>query len=337
MLTFETWLPLLLAPLPFVVYRLTRSLDDNNAAIRAPDYLVADALSQDGRSNNIRSLWRWVYFLVLWILLLLACCRPVWVGEPVKINDEARNLLMAVDISESMLDRDIPFQDRYVRRIELVKLRLGEFIERRVSDRLGLILFADNAYLQAPLTFDNRAVNQFLQDSRVGFAGRNTAIGDAIGLGVKRLIERPEESRILVLLTDGANTAGNVDPDEASRIAAEQGVKIYTIGIYRQQGFMSMNNQGAAMLKRIAERTGGNHFIASNDQELELVYEALDKLEPVQQDARYFTPKQSYFHYPLSLFFIVLSAGALFYRATLWREILAPDDANRTYSGMKSD
>ena len=309
MITIETWLPLLLLPLPILIYRMTRSLSDGRSALAAPEHLAIGSLAGE-RNTHSKALWQWVYLLLLWTLLIIACCRPVWVGEPLKISDDARNVLLAVDISESMLDRDIPFQDRYVRRIELVKYRLGEFIARRESDRLGLILFADNAYLQAPLTFDNLAVGQFLQDSRVGFAGRNTAIGDAIGLGVKRLIERPEKSRILILLTDGANTAGNVDPDEASKIAAEQGIKIYTIGIYQQQGFLGIANQAAAMLKRVAERTGGEHFIASNDQELESIYRILDDLEPVTQDARYYTPTQAYFHYPLGAFFLLLLVGA---------------------------
>ena len=204
MLSLETWWPLLLLPAPLLVYALSRSLNDSDTAIVAPRNQSIQQLARTGHGRPSRVWWRWLYLSLMWVLLLIACCRPVWLGQPVKVSDEARNLLLAVDMSESMLDRDIPFQDRYVRRIELVKLRLGEFIERRSSDRLGLILFADNAYLQAPLTFDNLTVKRFLEEARVGFAGRNTAIGDAIGLGIKRLVERPEASRILVLLTDGA-------------------------------------------------------------------------------------------------------------------------------------
>lgn len=311
MITFETWLPLLLLPLPYLVNRLSRDLNDSQLALKVPFIDTVKALERQSEDLSASGLVKKLFLAILWLLLLVSCCRPVWVGEPIPVQEEARNVLLAVDISESMQDRDIVFNNRYERRIDIVKYRLGEFIERRSQDRLGLILFADAAYLQSPLTFDNTTVNQYLQEARVGFAGRNTAIGDAIALGVKRLVERDNESRILILLTDGANTAGKIEPLEASRVAAEQGIKIYTIGIYQESILFS--SQAANTLKEIAAITDGQHFIASNDQQLERIYRQLDSLEPTSQDERMFTPTIAYFHIPLSLFF-VLSLAAFCYQ-----------------------
>lgn len=306
---FETWLPLLLLPLPFLVYRFSKSLHDSEQALRVPFINAIESITTEHSTTQTQSILSWVFLLVLWLLLLISCCRPVWLGDAIPVQQDARNILLAVDISESMLDRDIALNNRYVSRIDLVKYRLGEFIQRRQQDRLGLVLFADNAYLQSPLTFDVNTVNQFLQEARVGFAGRNTAIGDAIGLGVKRLVERNEASRILILLTDGANTAGSVDPLEASEVAAEQGIKIYTIGIYQPNA--GFTRTASRSLTRIAKMTGGQYFIASNDQELERVYRELDKLEPVEQDDRLFQPKIDYFHLPLTAFVTLSMIGLL--------------------------
>lgn len=301
----ETWLPLLLLPLPVFIYRLSPRLNNSSAALRVPFYQRVESLQGTVNKDGIGSWLNLAILSLLWVLLLIACCRPVSLGEPQPVAEDARDILLAVDISGSMDDQDIVYQNRYVRRIDLVKYRLGEFIERRQGDRLGLILFADNAYLQVPLTFDIDTVNQLLQEARLGFAGRDTAIGDAIGLGVKRLIERPTDSRLLILLTDGENTAGKVAPLEAAKIASEHDIVVHTIGIYSAFSRAAFASSGARTLIDIAELTGGQHFFAGDDKELESVYQALDELEPIAQEERIFRPKKSYFHYPLGLFFII--------------------------------
>ena len=168
-----------------------------------------------------------VDFAGLWRLL-----RPQWVGEPIALRISGRDLMLAVDLSGSMKRRDMQVGRDWVTRLAVVKRVAGEFIARRDGDRIGLILFGTRAYLQAPLTFDRPTVRTLLSEEAViGLAGEQTAIGDAIGLGVKRLRERPAENRVLVLLTDGANTAGEVNPMDAARFAAKLGLKIYTIGV----------------------------------------------------------------------------------------------------------
>ena len=305
-LHLETYWPLLLLPAPILVYWLTPRLNNTSAALRVPFFTHVEALEQSKPKGSQIPWLRIVFYALLWILLLFACCRPVSLGEPVPIAEDARDILLAVDISGSMDDQDIVFQNRYVRRIDLVKHRLGEFIERRQGDRLGLILFADNAYLQVPLTFDINTVKKFLHDAKLGFAGRDTAIGDAIGLGVKRLIERPGDSRLLVLLTDGENTAGNVSPIEAAKVAGEHNIKIHTIGIYSAFSRAAFASTGAKTLIDVAELTGGQHFFAGDDQQLESVYRALDELEPLSQEDRIFRPKKSYYHIPLAIFLLLL-------------------------------
>jgi len=228
----------------------------------------------------------------LWLLLLLAAARPEWVGEPLPIATSGRDLMLAVDVSGSMDYTDMQWQGQEVSRLDLVKGLVGEFISGRQGDRLGLILFGSNAYLQAPLTFDRQTVRTWLDEALIGIAGKNTAIGDAIGLAVKRLRERPAQSRVLVLVTDGANTAGQIEPLTAARLAAEEGVKIYTIGIGADPkasgiaGLLGMNpglDLDEPQLTEIAGITGGRYFRARDAGELAEISQALDQLEPVAQ------------------------------------------------------
>ena len=212
-----------------------------------------------------------------------------------------------------------------VARVTAVKQVVGDFIERRRGDRVGLILFGSNAYVQAPLTFDTTTVKRFLREAQLGFAGRETAIGDAIGLAVKRLRqlrERPADSRVLILLTDGANNAGEVQPLDAAKLAADNDVKIHTIGIGSDKMVMpglfgsSFGSQvvnpsrdlDEESLRRIAELTGGNYFRARDPAELVNIYQLLDAMEPVEQEAQSYRPQKSLFHLPLSVAFL-LSLG----------------------------
>jgi Ca-activated chloride channel family protein len=202
----------------------------------------------------------------------------------------------------------------------------GDFIDRRVGDRLGLVLFGRQAYLQTPLTFDRETVKTLLYESVIGLAGKETAIGDAIGLAVKRLREvKSQESaersaektnkqlsdKILILLTDGANTAGEVEPVKAAQMAAELGLKIYTIGIGADEmlvrSFFGMRKVNPSTdldedsLKKIAQVTGGKYFRARDTQELEKIYQLLDELEPITKETQYFRPTSALFMWPLGL------------------------------------
>jgi Ca-activated chloride channel family protein len=311
---------LFLAPLPLLVWWLWPASTTEDAALRAPFFSIWRELEQQGAGQHAGT--RWLSILVLcagWSTLLLALARPTWVGEPVSLPASGRDLLVAVDLSGSMQVEDMIVGQHTVSRIDAVKQVVGEFIERRRGDRLGLILFGSNAYVQAPLTFDRNTVQRFLREAQLGFAGRETAIGDAIGLAVKRLRERPADSRVLILLTDGANNAGEVDPLDAARLAADNGVKIHAIGIGSDKMIMPglfgssfgsrvvnpSRDLDEPTLREIAELTGGNYFRARDPAELVNIYQLLDALEPVEQEAQSYRPRKSLFHLPLALAFLL--------------------------------
>jgi len=257
---------------------------------------------------------------IAWLCLITAAARPQWLGERVDIPVSGRDLMMAVDLSGSMAAEDFDINGQTINRLQAVKLVAGEFIKRREGDRIGLILFGQQAYLQTPLTFDTKTVNTMLQESLIGIAGKMTAIGDAIGLALKRLNGKTAEKQVLILLTDGANTAGEVPPLKAAELAAKQNLKIYTIGIGAASrevgGFffkqtIKNNEIDEKTLYEIAEITGGQYFRAKNTQELNKIYSLIDQLEPVEQESQSFRPVKSLFVWPLSVAFIIALCIAL--------------------------
>lgn len=309
------WL-VLLAPLPWLVRRFVPPLESHAPALRAPFFGEWRQLSESqtrgpvGTSKlPLLTLWS------IWLLLLIAAARPMWIGTAIELPNNGRDLMLAVDISGSMQIEDMQVNKSMVARIDAVKQVGSLFIERRKGDRLGLILFGSNAYVQSPLSFDTATVERFLLESQIGFAGRETAIGDAIGLAVKRLKERPAQSRVLILLSDGKDSASKVQPLDAARLASELGIKIYTIGIGADRmttpglfgsSFGSRQvNPSADLdepgLQKIAQMTGGEYFRARNPAELANIYLLLDELEPVEQATTRYRPRQALGYLPLAL------------------------------------
>lgn len=307
------WL-LVLAPLPWLVRRLLPPATSRQPAVRAPFYTEWQQMSETQGGRTARGsalptagLW------LLWVLLLLAAARPMWIGEPIELPNSGRDLMMAVDISGSMRIEDMQVRQALVPRVDAVRQLGAQFISQRSGDRLGLILFGSNAYVQSPLSFDTATVERFLSEAQIGFAGEETAIGDAIGLAVKRLKERPAESRVLILLTDGQDTASSVKPLDAAKLAAKLGIRIYTIGIGADSltlpglfgsSFGSRQvNPSAELdedtLQQIAQITGGEYFRARNPQELLNIYNVLDELEPVEQETTLYRPRQALGYIPL--------------------------------------
>ncbi|MDX1756644.1 MAG: VWA domain-containing protein [Marinobacter sp.] len=259
------------------------------------------------RQGDSLSPWhRWL-LLIAWGLLVVALARPQQVGEQVQMPITGRDLLLAVDISPSMDERDMVVQGRTINRLQAVKRVLREFIVKRQGDRLGLLLFGSQPYIQAPLSFDHETINTLLDEAGIGMAGRATAIGDAIGLAIKRLRDRPEGQRVVILLTDGANTAGEVAPDTATDIARDAGVRIYTVGIgaesliQRGRRINPSRDLDEALLKRIAEQTGGRYFRARSLPELELIYESINQLEPIELDGQFYRPVTELFFWPAGI------------------------------------
>ena len=298
------WL-LLLAPLPVIMRFMRADSRSEEAALEAP---FADRWRQLAGTSALGFQGGPVKLLVLtliWLSLVMAATRPQWVGEPIELANSGRDLLLAIDLSGSMQIEDMQVGNSLVSRIIAVKAIAADFTSRRSGDRVGLILFGTRAYVQAPLTFDIKTVKQFIEEAQLGFAGEDTAIGDALGLAVKRLRERPADSRVLILLTDGQDTASTVDPMEAAALASEMSVRIYTIGISRRLG-TSSNTSGEvdeALLTAIAQATGGRYFRARTPKELQDIYQVLDELEPVEQEKSTFRPIESMAWVPTSIAF----------------------------------
>ena len=299
----------LLLPLPFLIQRIfPPNREADGAVLRVPFADELFALSGPGGEIDRKSPPSWP-MLLAWALLVTAAARPVWQGEPLEQAVSGRDLMLAVDLSGSMEISDFVLRGRKVDRLTATKSVAGQFIERRVGDRLGLILFGEKAYLQAPLTFDRQTVRTLLDESVIGLAGDKTAIGDAIGLSVKRLQDNPKDQRVLILLSDGANTAGTIAPLQAADLAAREGLKVYTIGIGADEmvvrdllGSHKVNpsqDLDEPTMRGIADKTGGRYFRAKDVQELEEIYRLLDALEPVERDKRYYRPKIELFPWPL--------------------------------------
>ncbi|BFM06959.1 vWA domain-containing protein [Halioxenophilus aromaticivorans] len=313
MLQFDWPWVFVLLPLPLLVWRFCPRAEQSPSALMVPFYQGLQPISERGQDSLAGKLINLVLLLIIWIALVVAAARPQWLGEPIDLPTSGRDLLMAVDISGSMDTRDMIVGGDNLDRLTVVKYVVGEFVKRRHQDRLGLILFGTNAYLQAPLTFDRETVNTLLQEAQLGFAGEKTAIGEAIGLAIKRLQDRPESSRVVILLTDGANTAGTVAPLQAAELAKLAGVKIYTIGVGADEITMRslFDPRGRTLnpsrdldeetLQKIADLTGGSYFRARNPQELVEIYAELDKLEPTEQDAQTFRPVKALFYWPMGI------------------------------------
>lgn len=301
-----------LAPLPLLFRWLVPALKGGSReALKVPFFNSWAALQSDDHSVASSSRFNMILIILAWLCLVVAVARPQWVGDAIEIPTSGRDLMLAVDLSGSMERPDFYLGDKQVDRLTAVKVVAGDFIERRMGDRIGLILFGKRAYVQTPLTFDRKTVSTMLDESVIGLAGKETAIGDAIGLAVKRLKERPQQSRVLILLTDGANTAGEVEPMQAASLAADTGLKIYTIGVgadkMEVQTFFGTRTVDPSSeldertLTGIATTTGGKYFRAKDTEGLEKIYQLLDKLEPARTEKEVFRPTSQLFHWLASI------------------------------------
>ena len=309
---------LALAPAPLLVRRLLPPLTRRQAALRVPNLDAFDLPGADSRRRGRRPPWRTLALWLAWLALVAAAARPQWTGEPVALPTSGRDLMLAVDISGSMGTADLQLGGEFVERLSVVKRVVETFFSARQGDRVGLILFGTQAYLQAPLTFDLASVNRLLQEAPVGIAGGKTAIGDAIGLAVKRL-QRAAGDRVLILLTDGASNAGEVAPVKAAELAARHGVRIYTIGVgadeMRTPGIFGvfgsrLVNPSAdldeATLTAISAATEGRYFRARNTEKLQEIYGIIDALEPIEQDPETFRPIAALHQWPMALAWLLV-------------------------------
>ncbi|MDP3559152.1 MAG: VWA domain-containing protein [Legionellaceae bacterium] len=302
-------------PLPWLVRRFFPALS-LPVALWVPFY---EGLPLTKQQEQRYALW-WLW--AVWCLCIAAAAGPRWLGAPTSPPQEGRNIMLVLDLSASMGLADLEMQGHAVPRIEGVKVAAADFVQERPMDRIGLILFGTRAYLQTPLTHDHAHVLKRLDDATVGLAGRTTSIGDALGLAIKRLQNVPHQGRVIILLTDGANNSGMLSPKQAAKLAHQDGIKVYTIGLGPgdmrqdlQQFLVAMNGASdldEPTLKLIANTTGGRYFRATDKASLSKIYNMINQMEAVQQPETPFILEQEYYPW-------LLAAAILISVIALWR------------------
>jgi len=295
----------LLLPLPAAVYFLAPPWREKTASVRIPFFRrVAQAAGVEPKSGSVirkRARLQTATIIIIWVLLVLALARPERLGEPIVIEKSARDVVLALDISGSMDQRDFQTDSGApMQRLDAVKGVLKQFIAERDGDRMALIIFGTRAFIQAPFTEDLNSLNGFLDQTQVGMAGPNTALGDAIGLGIRTFDSSEVDQRLMIVLSDGADTSSRMTPVNASAIAAEKNVVIYTIGV-GDPNASGEDRVDLQALQDIADRTGGEYFFADDTTALAQTYARIDELNPRTVETQSYRPRQSLSHIPLLL------------------------------------
>lgn len=298
------WLFALL-PVPLLAYWWLPVYKESKDSIQVPFFQRLVELTGETPGKGavvLQRMWfQRVWLAVSWLLIVTALARPEWLGEPIVREKSARDLMIAVDLSGSMEVDD--FSDaagERITRLEAVKTVLEEFVEQREHDRLGLIVFGDAAYLQAPFTEDHATWLTLLQETRIGMAGQSTVFGDAIGLAIKLFENSDSDNRVLIVLTDGNDTGSKVPPVDAAKVAHQYGIRIYSIAI----GDPATRGEEALdvdVLQRVAELSDGAYYQALDRRQLEQAYSAINALEPQMFESLSHRPRRSLHHYPLAL------------------------------------
>lgn len=301
------WALVLLA-IPFVVYFLLPEYKEQKASLQVPYFQRLIAIT--GKTPNQgavllnRRLIQRVLLTIGWIALTAAIAKPEWVGEPVEQKKSAREIMVALDLSSSMSEQDfLNAQGEKINRLVASKIVLNEFAAQRKHDRLGLILFADEPYLQAPFTQDIKTWQSLLNQVELGYAGFQTAFGDAIGLSIAIFEQEKSKQRVLILLTDGNDTGSTMAPLKAAEIAAKHNIKIYTIAVGdpSSKGVYAMD---LPTLEKVAEITGGASFQAIDGKQLQQAYEAINSIEKQQYETLSYRPRNSLHHWAFSVYFV---------------------------------
>lgn len=320
------WFALLL-PLPFIIRKLVSSKGKD--ALKGSPEIYFPALDrlknvfpthQMAETQSNRTFF--ILLFLSWMLLVIALMQPEKVDQFKQVKNKGYDLMLAVDISSSMQALDFSTQSKNISRLDVTKDVVGKFALGRQGDRVGLVTFGENAYLHVPLTLDTVSVSRMLNDTVSGMAGNATAIGDAIGLSVRTLRERPEGSRVLVLLTDGEDNASSIPPLEAAKLAKQYGIRIYTIGVGKNGPVPFPNGFGGYgmvkvsidenLLKEIANLTGGQYFLATDQKALKSIYDRINELEKTESNQTTFLIREPLYYYPLGLAMALLLALSLY-------------------------
>ena len=296
---------LLLAPLPLLITFLARPYRTRFEAVHVPFFgeiaRATGMIPGTGATVLRRSWFERAVGVVVWLALLLALARPQWVDPPIERIQPGRDMLLAVDISQSMGERD--FADgggRRIERLAAVKQVLDDFIARRRGDRIGLIVFGDAAYLQAPLTLDHELLRKLLASLQVGMAGPRTTIGDAIGLSIKLFEQSDARHKVVIVLSDGNDTGSRVPPDTGARIARERGVTLHAVAI-GDPATRGSDKVSLATLRDVARLGGGRFAMGTDMRQLQAIYGELDALEKLDFKTLSYRARHPLYHWPLGL------------------------------------
>ncbi|MCZ6644600.1 MAG: VWA domain-containing protein [Gammaproteobacteria bacterium] len=303
MLEFAYPVAFLIAPLPLLVWWLMPPHRERMGALRVPFFHdLVDAADAEARAGAVvlnRRVIHKIVMTLIWLLLVTGLTKPQWVGAPIVRTEAARDIMLAIDLSGSMDYPDFPGEDgAKVRRLTAVQHVVDQFIAARASDRVGLIVFGTRAYLQLPFTRDLDTARALVGLMDVGMAGPQTALGDGIGLAIRAFESSEVEQRLLILLTDGNDTASDMTPINAAEIARLNGVEIYTIGVGNPEA-SGEDRVDFTTLEAIAERTGGKFFTAENTSVLAEVYARIDALAPGEVTTQSWRPRESLVHVPV--------------------------------------
>jgi len=296
----------LLIPLPLLITWLAPAYKERKASVKVPYFArLVDVTGEKPQSGAVllnRKFIQRVIIVFAWLCIVTSMAKPEIIGPVISQTKAARDLMIAVDLSGSMSVQDFKLENnQMVDRLTAVKQVLTGFAQNREHDRLGLILFGDAAYLQAPFTADISTWLALLDETEIGMAGQSTAFGDAIGLAISVFESSETKKRVLIVLTDGNDTGSKVPPVEAAKVAAAYDIKIYTIAIGDPTA-VGEEKVDLAALQKMSEFTGGKSYQALNTEELEQVYDEINNMEPEQFDSLSFRPKTSIHHYPIILF-----------------------------------
>ncbi|MBP5215349.1 MAG: VWA domain-containing protein [Alphaproteobacteria bacterium] len=321
----------LLLLLPVVVYFLLPAIKSYGQALKVPFTGDIIKIKNATRGKALLTISakavRWLkllFLFLIWFFAVIAMARPQFVGEPLRVKHEGREIMLVVDISNSMKTRDFRYQNNILDRLTMVKKVVGDFVDARTDDKIGLVLFATRAYLQVPLTYDRNSLKEVLYSMDAGMAGTSTSIGDAIGVALKNLAQSDTDNgdKVIILLTDGENNDGNISFPQAIKLAAEEKVKIYTIGVGGEEesflgGLFMVPVNGELdekSLKELAEVTKGAYFRAKDSDSLFKIYAEINRLEAKEQQGRFVRETKDLFYYPALLSLLLFCGLFLFMR-----------------------
>lgn len=298
----------LLLPLPWLARVILPATQRTQAPLALPKAARFISPRQVQHPNNLK---QWLLPTLIWLCVVATLAQPRWVGEPVPITQERREMMIALDLSGSMQADDMTLNGRQVTRLRMAHHILAEFIERRRGDRIGLIVYADEAYVYSPLTTDLNALAQLAREAQLGLAGQRTALGDGIALSFKTMEDSESDPPVVLMLTDGMINTGHINAEEALLLAQNTRVRMHTIGIGSDevivQGLFGERRIDPSLemdevfLQEVAEATGGRYFRARNEDEMREIYALIDELEPIADDSQQMRPRHSLAHWPLAM------------------------------------